>query len=250
MPDQCGAITMPTARSIPSSRIRVTPSAMNGGECFMPRYARNAPSPAAAFSSRSIAAGLRARDVEQREHVADRRVALPQLLQVLGRRRAPAADVRVVALDVVGAVGGPVRHHQHADRFARAHVVAVRSCTRSTSRSSVSGARARQHAVAQVEHVPAASAGPAQDVERLRLDDLPRAQARGRVEVPLDRAVEPDALPRHVERHPPVDPDHVAPAARISGSSSPVPTPKWIRGTPRSDRPSNTSRIVGSTCRS
>jgi hypothetical protein len=37
MPDQCGAITMPTARVIPSARISATVSAMNGGECFMPR---------------------------------------------------------------------------------------------------------------------------------------------------------------------------------------------------------------------
>jgi hypothetical protein len=37
MPDQCGAITMPMPRSMPSSRIDSTPSVMNGGECFMPR---------------------------------------------------------------------------------------------------------------------------------------------------------------------------------------------------------------------
>jgi hypothetical protein len=37
MPDQCGAITIPTARSSPSLHIRATPSEMNGGECFMPR---------------------------------------------------------------------------------------------------------------------------------------------------------------------------------------------------------------------
>ena len=50
IPDQCGAITMPTARSIPSARISATVSAMNGGECFMPRYARNG-AVAVAFSS-------------------------------------------------------------------------------------------------------------------------------------------------------------------------------------------------------
>ena len=40
MPDQCGAITIPTAYSTPSARMRSTPSGMNGGECFIPRYAR------------------------------------------------------------------------------------------------------------------------------------------------------------------------------------------------------------------
>ena len=36
IPDQCGAMTIATARSIPSARIAVTASATNGGECFIP----------------------------------------------------------------------------------------------------------------------------------------------------------------------------------------------------------------------
>ncbi len=106
------------ARSIPSSRIRSTPSAMNGGECFIPRYARKR-RPRRAFSSRSSPSACAPRDVEQGEAVADRRVALPQLLEVLGRGRPAAADVGVVALDVVGAARGAVRHHEHADRWSR-----------------------------------------------------------------------------------------------------------------------------------
>ena len=39
----------------------------------------------------------------------------------------------------------------------------------------------------------------------------------------------------------------LAPASRISVSSSPVPTPKWISGTPASASPSKISRITGST---
>jgi len=37
MADQCGAMTIPTARSIPSARIWATVSAIQGGECFIPR---------------------------------------------------------------------------------------------------------------------------------------------------------------------------------------------------------------------
>src|SRR4029450_8513973 len=78
------------------------------------------------------ALGLLPGDVQQGEPVADRRIAIAQLLEVLGRGTPSAPDVRVVALDVVGTAGGPVRHHEHADR--RTAHRAVRSCTRSTRR--------------------------------------------------------------------------------------------------------------------
>ena len=58
MPDQWGARTTPTACSMPSRRISVMPSGMNGGECFMPKYTRNVSDPSA-FSSRSSAAPCR-----------------------------------------------------------------------------------------------------------------------------------------------------------------------------------------------
>jgi len=37
IPDQCGAITMPIARSMPSARIAAIACGMNGSECFIPR---------------------------------------------------------------------------------------------------------------------------------------------------------------------------------------------------------------------
>ena len=52
IPDQCGAITIATARSIPSERIAMTASGIEGGECFMPRYGLNPP-PADLGSSRA-----------------------------------------------------------------------------------------------------------------------------------------------------------------------------------------------------
>ncbi len=91
--------------------------------------------------------GLRARGVEQREHVADRLVAILQLLQVLGGGRAATADVGVVALDVARTRGRAVGHDEHADRGGAGHVAVisigasrwVRECTSSTRRPSVSG---------------------------------------------------------------------------------------------------------------
>src|SRR3954468_3370470 len=108
MPDQCGAITMPIARSTWSAAIRSIASGIVGGECFIPRYARNA-SPPSAFSRSTIPSawppvalgGVRPGRPEQREPVADRGVAAAELVQMFGRRRPAAADVRVVALDVV-----------------------------------------------------------------------------------------------------------------------------------------------------
>ena len=62
MPDQCGAITMPTARVMPSAAICATASGTNGGECFMPRYARYVSGPAG-IQPLDQPVGLRARRV-------------------------------------------------------------------------------------------------------------------------------------------------------------------------------------------
>ena len=61
----------------------------------------------------------------------------------------------------------------------------------------------------EVEEVPGAAARPVEHVERLRLDDLPRSEEDGGVEVPLHCAVR-HLRPALVERNPPVEPDHVA----------------------------------------
>ena len=67
------------------------------------------------YASLDVQAGggpvrLLPRDLKEREPVTDRLVAGLQIRQVLRRWRPAAADVRVVALDVVGPARGPVRH--------------------------------------------------------------------------------------------------------------------------------------------
>ena len=76
-------------------------------------------------------------------------------------------------------------------------------------RVSTSGSVSGQHAVAEVEDVARVAAVAASTSTHLGLDHGPRGQADGRVEVALDALVGADALPAGVERHPPVDADHV-----------------------------------------
>src|SRR5439155_6495292 len=61
-----------------------------------------------AFQGRRLGPG----DVEQGEVVPDGRVSGLQLIEVLSGGRPTTPDVRVVALDVPGTGGGPVRHRQ------------------------------------------------------------------------------------------------------------------------------------------
>ena len=59
---------------------------------------------------------LPARDLEQREPIADGRVAFLQVPQVPGGRRPSAPNVGVIPLHVVGPAGRPIGHGQHSDR--------------------------------------------------------------------------------------------------------------------------------------
>jgi hypothetical protein len=90
---------------------------------------------------------LGARRVEQREHVADRGVAVAELLKMLRRRRPATTDVGVVALDVVRPARGAVRHDENAGRARHSALIrstvfgaaaapsrSVSECTRSTTR--------------------------------------------------------------------------------------------------------------------
>ncbi len=87
--------------------------------------------------------GLRHRRLEQREDVADRRVPILQLLEVLQARRASASDVGVVALDVLGSGRRAVGHHQHTDGSGSvthgAVLLSVVAWTMSTSRCRIAG---------------------------------------------------------------------------------------------------------------
>ena len=71
------------------------------------------------------ALGLHPRGVQQGEQVADRFVASAQVGQMLRRRRPAPADVRVVALDVLGSARGPVCHDQHPCRGRHGAVLSV-----------------------------------------------------------------------------------------------------------------------------
>ena len=137
-----------------------------------------------------------------------------QLREMLGRRRAATADVRVVPLDVVGTARGPVGHHQHADgRVAQpgASRRSVRSWTRSTSRRSVSGSVVGGTPCPRLKMCPSrtARAGAARD--RSRPPPRPTApSSTAGSRFPWTADVGPGALPRHVERGAPVHADHVA----------------------------------------
>ena len=98
------------------------------------------------------------------------------------------------------------------------------------------GVGARQHAVAEVEHVARAAPRRRRAPARTRASTRPRRRrtarpgrgcpaARGRS--PTRRAASDSGTRKST-------PTTSAPASRMSASSSPVPTPKWIRGTPRS----------------
>src|SRR6266508_1550363 len=64
----------------------------------------------------------------------------------------------------------------------------------------------------KVEYMTRPSSGTFKDNSGLGLDPLPRAEQGRRVEVALHAAIVADELPAAVERHAPVEPDHVAPS--------------------------------------
>src|SRR5437899_3089333 len=73
--------------------------------------------------------------------------------------------------------------------------------------------RLRQHSMAEVEDVAAASAGPPENLAGSLLDHLTRRQQDRRVEVALDSAPDADPPPALVEGHPPIQADQVGTGA-------------------------------------
>jgi hypothetical protein len=87
--------------------------------------------------------------------------------------------------------------------------------------------------VPEVEDVARASTRAAQDVVRLPLDAVPRAEKKGGLEIALDGPLLPDGRPCVVEPDAPVDADGASARGAISASRCVVtPVPKWIVGTP------------------
>ena len=80
----------------------------------------------------------------------------------------------------------------------------------SRERLDVLDRRRGQNAVAQVEDVPRPSAGALEHFVGRGDDAIERAEQHRGIQVALDAAIEPDALPGFVERRAPVGADHVA----------------------------------------
>ncbi len=75
----------------------------------------------------------------------------------------------------------------------------------------------RHDAVSEIEDVPRPALGAPQDVLRLPLDPLPRAEQERPVQVPLDASVVADTLPGEADAR--------------SSSRCASPVAKWIVGT-------------------
>src|SRR5438309_7355953 len=73
--------------------------------------------------------------------------------------------------------------------------------------------RLREHAVPEVEDVARAARGPVEHVADSLLELGERREQRRRIEVPLNRPVGTDALPRDVEGNAPVHADDVGACA-------------------------------------
>ena len=110
-----------------------------------------------------------------------------------------------------------------------------------------------QHAVAEVEDVPARGPALLDHPAHLALDGAAVGEQHGRVEVALHRAGRADPADRLVQRAPASRRRRRRrPRRRSAAAARRCPTPKWIRGTSRtpcsrSPRPSNTARECGST---
>ena len=117
--------------------------------------------------------------------------------------------------------------------------------TRSGSLASTAGVGFRQHAMAQVEHVPLGRATAGEHVPGSLLDDFPRREQDSRIEVALQclsRLHPPDGL---VEGDAPIDANHVR--ARLGHEPEQLTRSdsEMDAGTPA--RPLSTFRLAGST---
>ena len=207
---------------------------MNGGECFIPRYDAERRVAVAALSAASRPVGLRLRGLEQREPVADGRVAFLQLL-----RGAPAS-------------AGGRRGCRCSSARCRRGRSAVPYAITSTPMGSVTVVPASPLASARAPGRPAAPASPGAvsgSTPWPRLKTCPgrppaaaqhvaapsppttshgaRQAAGSRLPWTRDVRARSAPRPRRAARASRRRPRR-RPPARIRASSSPVPTPKWI----------------------
>ena len=159
-------------------------------------------------------AGLLGDRVEGRRRVRvvdpERAVPRDEMIEVLGGDRPPAADVRVVRGDVGEPVGRAVRHQDHYRIRHAATPASVRSRTSAREPREDVRVRLGQDSVAEVEDVAGTACRAAEHVECFALDDFPRREEDGRIEVPLDGALG-RVRPALVEGDPPVEAESVAP---------------------------------------
>ena len=105
-----------------------------------------------------------------------------------------------------------------------------------------------QHAVAEVEDVPARGPALLDHPAHLAVDRRPVGEQHGGVEVALQRPPGPDPAGGLVERHPPVDADDVGAGVadqrqQLAGADAEVDA----RHVPMRPAPSKTARECGST---
>ena len=161
--------------------------------------------------------------LRQGRDAADGRVAFGQLVELFPGRRPTASDVGVVGLDVLRRRRGAVGHDHHADGH-RGSPASDRGLGLGPVHGRVRvdqlddafqrlGVGLGQHAVAQVEHVPAATAGVApatsQHVAHRGLGRTPARRHDGGIQVALQPDVGGHPAPSSVERGAPVHADHL-----------------------------------------
>ena len=185
-----------------------------------------------------------------------------QLLQVLrGRARRPAADVRVVPLDVLRAARRAVGHDEHADRVSdRSRGPSVR-CRRGRGRRGRKRSRATCAGSTPWPRLKMWPSRPAAAASTCRVSASTASHgdsstAGSRFPCTPRDAGPPTRDPGVVQRRPPVDPDHVAaglrhrpPAARRCPRRSGSSAPPARRRHPREQRPACAAARPGGTRR-
>ena len=80
--------------------------------------------------------------------------------------------------------------------------------------------------MAQVEDVSITTSSGVEHLYRLALQDFPRSDHRGRIQVALDRALASDPIPRGIQGRAPIDPDRIGTGLRHRAQQFARPHPE------------------------
>ncbi len=156
---------------------------------------------------------LSGRHLVEGRRAADGGVPPFQFGQLFGRGRAAPTYPRVEGRDVGGTLRGSVRHDENPDRRVRiAHPRVLSACTRSTTAARIPTSASGSTPCPRLNTcpVPVPSAAPRAITCRVAASTTGQgAHAEGRIQIALHGQVRSDASAGRVERHPPVDTDHV-----------------------------------------